>query len=49
MTMVRTGIFHTLNQFLEDTENVRVDDNVKLKIINSLQPLAVSLSSTSPM
>ena len=33
------GIFHTLNKFLEDTEDVRHDGNVKSKIINSLQSL----------
>ena len=37
MTMDVT--FPTLNESLEDTENIRLDDNVKSKIISNLQSL----------
>ena len=39
MTMGRTGMFHTLTEFLEDIEGMRFDDNVKSKSINNLTSL----------
>ena len=35
--MGKTGLFPALNEFLKDTANVPLDDNVKSKIIYNLQ------------
>ena len=37
MTTSRPEMFYTLNEYLEDTEDVRYDDNIKSKIIDQLQ------------
>ena len=37
MTIGKTGMFPTLNQFLDNTEDVRLDDNLKTKVINNFQ------------
>ena len=48
LTIGRTGMFPTLNEFLKDTEDVRLDDSVKSKIINNLHSLRCELPSISP-
>ena len=39
MTMGQMGMFLTLNEFIEDAEDMRLDDDVKLQIINNLLSL----------
>ena len=36
MTMGQMGMFPTLNEFIEDAEDMRLDDDVKSQIINNL-------------
>ena len=48
MTMGKTGMFLTLNEFLEDAKDVRLDDNVKSKIITTFNLFPVSVPSISP-
>ena len=47
MTLGRTGI-STLNEFLEDNEDMRLNDDVKSKIINNLQYLRCEFAKYFP-
>jgi len=48
MTTSRTGMFPTLNELLEDTEDVRLNDNIKSKIINNLYSLRGEFANYFP-
>ena len=39
MTMGQMGMFPTLNEFIEDAEDMRLDDDVKSQIVNNLLSL----------
>ena len=39
MTMGQMGMFPTLNEFIEDAEDMRLDDDVESQIINNLLSL----------
>ena len=41
-------MFYTLNEFLEDTEDVRHDDSIKSKVIDKLQFLRFELAKHFP-
>ena len=41
-------MFPTLNEFIEDTEDMRLDGDVKLKIINNLQSLRSEFTKYFP-
>ena len=41
-------MFYTLNEFLEDTEDVRHDDSIKSKVIDELQFLRFELAKHFP-
>ena len=45
MTMGQMGMFLTLNEFIEDAENMRLDDDVKSQIINNLYLFALNLQN----
>ena len=45
MTIGRTEMFHNLNEFLKDTEEVRFNNSVKSKIVNNLQSFSGSTTS----
>jgi len=44
----RSGMFPTFNEFLEDTKDVQLDGNIKLKIINNLQYLCCGFAKCFP-
>ena len=44
----KLGMFPTLNELIEDTEVMRLDDDVKLKIINNLQCLRSEFTKYFP-
>jgi len=48
MTKGQLGMFPTLNEFIEDTEDMRLDGDVKLKIINNLQSLRSEFTKYFP-
>ena len=48
MTKGQLGMFPTLNEFIEDTEDMRLDGDVKLKIINNLQSLCSEFTKYFP-
>ena len=48
MTKGQLGMFPSLNEFIEDTEDMRLDGDVKLKIINNLQSLRSEFTNISP-
>ena len=48
MTTSRPEMFYILNEFLDNTEDVRHDDNIKSKIIDELQLLHCELAKYLP-
>ena len=48
MTMGQMGMFPTLNEFIEDAEDVRLDDDVKSQIINNLLSLRSEFAKYFP-
>ena len=49
MAIDKIGMFPTLNELLEDTEDVWLDDNVKSQIINNLQSLRSEFAKYFPV
>ena len=48
MTMGQMGMFPTLNEFIEDAEDMRLDDDVKSQIINNLLSLRSEFAKYFP-
>ena len=48
MTIGQVGIFPTLNELIKDTEGMRLDNDVKFKIINNLISLRSEFTKYFP-
>ena len=48
MTMGQMGMFPTLNELIEDTEDMQLDNDVKSKLIHNLISLRSKFTKYSP-